>query len=151
MGESRVGGLWSECPCEYGRRNGDYCGEQDGQGIGDDRKTAILTPHWVSASAIEYYGRNDPLPPVVSPHNAYYFWREEAAGRDVVISVGVHPDALAEAFGRTRELGVFRCEYCAHFRPDQVVHLSHDPKRPLEQLIGDWKHFGILPAEKLQR
>jgi hypothetical protein len=118
----------------------------------DERdRTAILTPHWVFASVIEYYGRGGELPPVVSPHNAYYFWRKEAADRDIVLSIGVHPDALAESFGHTREVGSFRCEYCTHFRPDLTFRLSHAPKRSLEELLVEWRHFGITSAEKLRR
>lgn len=112
-------------------------------------RTAILTSHWVFASVIEYYGRGGELPPVVSPHNAYYFWRKEAAGRDIVISVGVHPDALAKSFGHTREIGNFRCEHCTHIRTDRTFRLSYAPNRPLEELLLEWRHFGITSAEKL--
>ena len=116
----------------------------------DERdRTAILTSHWVFASVIEYYGRSSELPPVVSPHNAYYFWRTEAAGRDIVLSFDVHPDALAESFGRTREIGHFRCQYCTHIRTDRTFRLSYVPKRPLEELLLGWRHFGITSAEKL--
>ncbi|MEE8475856.1 MAG: glycosyltransferase family 39 protein [Myxococcota bacterium] len=112
-------------------------------------RTAILTSHWVFASVIEYYGRDGELPPVVSPHNAYYFWRAEAAGRDIVFSFDVHPDALAASFGRTREIGHFRCQYCTHIRTDRTFRLSYAPKRPLEELLLGWRHFGITSAEKL--
>ena len=118
----------------------------------DERdRTAILASHWVFASVIEYYGRGGELPPVVSPHNAYYFWRAEAAGRDIVFSFDVHPDALAESFGHTREIGHFRCQHCTHVRTDRTFRLSYAPKRPLEELLLEWRHFGITQAEKLVR
>jgi hypothetical protein len=79
---------------------------------------------------------------VVSPHNAYYFWRGEAAGRDVVVSVAVAEAALARDFAETRRLATFRCRHCAHFRPDLAIALSTGPRRPLEELLAEWRHFG---------
>lgn len=143
--------LWLTGRLEWERFAREAIGAWETLPVEERERAAILTPHWVYASVIEYYGREGPLPPVVSPHNAYYFWRAEAAGRDVVISVGVHPDALAESFGRTREVGSFKCHYCPPFRPDLSFQVSHDPIKPLGELLAEWRHFGITQAEKLVR
>ena len=63
------------------RRGGGGSGNRFRRGAA---RAVVLAPHWVFASVIEYYGRDRGLPPVVAPHNAYWFWREEAAGRDIV-------------------------------------------------------------------
>jgi hypothetical protein len=98
---------------------------------------------------VEYYGRNRNLPPVVSPHNGYWFWREDAAGRDVVLSVAVGPEKLAPYFAQTRLLGTFRCRHCASFRPDIPIYISTGPVRPLLELLSEWRYFGIEPAPAL--
>jgi hypothetical protein len=118
---------------------------------GERGRSVILAPHWVFASAIEYYGRDRGLPPVVSPHNAYWFWRGEAAGRDVALSVGVEAQVLSRFFAETRELDVFRCEHCAIFRPDLPILISTGPVRPLEELLTGWRHFSIEAAPGLRR
>jgi hypothetical protein len=115
----------------------------------DRARAVVLTPHWVFASVIEYYGRRRDLPPVVSPHNAYWFWRADAAGRDVVVSVAVEPEVLSRYFGETRQLGVFRCQYCTIFRPDMRIQVSKRPVRPLVDLLTEWRSFNILPAPAL--
>jgi hypothetical protein len=114
-------------------------------------RAVILAPHWVFASVVEYYGRDRDLPPIVSPHNAYWFWREEAAGRDVVLSVGVEAEVLSRSFATTRELGVFHCEHCAVFRPDLPILVSTGPIRPIEELLSGWRHFSIEAAPALRR
>jgi hypothetical protein len=121
------------------------------QGLPADERerAAVLTPHWVYAAVIEYYARDGPRPPVVSPHNAYYFWRGEAAGRDVVISVGVRDEILSRYFAGTRDAGTFRCTYCPSFRPDLPIRVSSGPVRPLEELLEEWRFFGIMPAPAL--
>lgn len=117
---------------------------------GDRERAVVLAPHWLYASVVEYYGRDRGLPPVVSPHNAYFFWRDDAAERDVVLAVAISPDVLARHFEKTRVVGVFRCEYCASWRPDLPVVLATGPSRPLEELLTTWRHFGLEPAPRLK-
>ena len=118
----------------------------------DERERAVLlAPHWVYAAALEYHGRERGFPPVVAPHNAYWFWRHEAAGRDVVLAVAVPADVLARYFTATRELGVFHCQYCASFQPDLPIVLASGPVRPLETLLSEWRHFSIEATPHLRR
>jgi hypothetical protein len=98
-----------------------------------------------------YYGRERGLPPVVAPHNAYWFWREEAAGRDLVVAVGVESEVLSRYFADTRLLRIFRCRYCDSFRPDLPVLLGAQPVRSLQELLEEWRHFGIDAAPALLR
>ncbi len=114
-------------------------------------RAAILAPHWVFASVLEYYGRDRGFPPVVAPHNAYWFWREEAAGSDRVLAVAIPAEVLSRYFTETRELGAFRCEYCTSFRPDLPIVLASRPVRPLEELLSEWRHFSIEAAPRLRR
>jgi hypothetical protein len=114
-------------------------------------RAVILAPHWVFASVVEYYGRDRGLPPVVSPHNAYWFWREEAAGRDVALSVAIGPEVLSQSFAETRALGVSRCEPCPGFRRDLPIFVSTGPIRPIEELLAEWRHFSIEAAPALLR
>jgi hypothetical protein len=114
-------------------------------------RSAILVPHWVFACVIEYYGRDGELPPVVSPHNAYYFWREDAAERDVVVSAAIENDVVARYFGTTRGLDLFRCRYCVSLRSNLPISVSYAPQRPLVELLAEWRHFGLDAAPSLLR
>jgi hypothetical protein len=86
---------------------------------------------------------------VVSPHNIYAFWREDAAGRDVVLSLAIPQETLARHFRETRRLHVFRCHYCASWRPDLPISVSYGPPKPLPDLLWDWRHFGLEAAPAL--
>lgn len=114
-------------------------------------RTVVLAPHWLYASVVEYHDRDRRLPPVVAPHNAYWFWRNEAGERDAVVAVAVEPEVLALYFTQIETLHTFRCEHCALFRPDLPIVLGTDPVRPLSELLAEWRHFGILPAPALRR
>jgi hypothetical protein len=113
-------------------------------------RSVIIAPHWVYAAVIEYYARDRDHPPVAAPHNAYWFWREEAAGRDIAVSVMTDPEALGRYFGTTRQIGVFHCARCPLFRRDVPVYVSTQPVRPVVELLDEWRHFGIDAAPLLR-
>jgi hypothetical protein len=95
--------------------------------------------------------RQRALPPVVAPHNAYYFWRQDAVGRDVVVSTAIGSETLARHFATTRVLDVFRCQYCVSLRSDMPISVSYGPSRPLGELLAEWRHFGLDPAPALHK
>jgi hypothetical protein len=106
-------------------------------------RAVVLAPHWVFASVIEYHGRDRPIGPVVAPHNAWWFWRDEAAGRDVALAVAIPPQVLARYFAKTREVAVFRCASCDSTRHALPIVLATGPIRPLEELLSEWRWFSI--------
>ncbi len=114
-------------------------------------RAVILSPHWVYAGVIEYYGRERDLPPVVSPHNAYYFWRDAAAGRDRVITVAIPREVAERHFDDVRPLALFECGRCTGVRPDLPVLLARGSERPLVELLEEWRTFDIRGVPALSR
>lgn len=112
-------------------------------------RAVILTPHWLYASVLEYYGRERDGPPVVSPHNAYYFWREAAVGRDRVIAVAIPHEITERYFEVVRPLALFECEQCTHWRPDLPVQLAYGGERSLAEWLEQWRTFAIGGAPEL--
>lgn len=112
-------------------------------------RAVILSPHWVYAGVIEYYGRERDLPPVVSPHNAYYFWRDAAAGRDRVIAVGIPRERIESYFDEVRPLALFECRRCSGARSDMTVLLASGSEQTLVELLEEWRTFDIREAPAL--
>lgn len=111
----------------------------------------ILTPHWLYAAVLEYYGRHRDHPPIVSPHNAYSFWHGGVAGivgRDRVITVAISQEIAERYFDEVTRLALFECSYCAAWRSDIPVHLARGSSRPLGELLEDWRTYSIreVPA-----
>ena len=134
---------------EWERFTDEVMAKWDGLTPEERTRSVILVPHWVYASVIEYYARHRDHPPIVAPHNAYWFWRQEGAGRDVVLSVGVDPQVLSRYFATTRPLGILRCAHCALFRPDLPIHVSAGPVRPVVELLTEWRYFSIEAVPSL--
>ena len=117
----------------------------------EQSRTVVLASHWLYASVIEFHGRDRGIPPVVAPHNAYWFWRREAAGRDIALSIDIEREVLERYFAETRQVGMFRCEHCANWREDMTVFVSTGPRRPLDELLTEWRHFGSGSSPPLRR
>jgi hypothetical protein len=117
----------------------------------DRSRAVILAPHWLYASVLEYYGRERDGPPVVSPHNAYYFWRHSAIGRDRVIAVGIPSEITERYFDTVRPLALFECEHCTRWRPDLPVQLAYGSRRPLVEWLEEWRTFAIGRPPALTR
>lgn len=83
---------------------------------------------------------------VVAPHNAYYFWRRGPRCRGLL---GVPPTVLSNYFSDSRPLGAFDCRDCAIWRPDLPIFVSYGDVPPIEELLSDWRHFGIDAAPAL--
>jgi hypothetical protein len=112
-------------------------------------RAVILTPHWVFAGVLEYYGREREGPPIVSPHNAYSFWTDEAADRDPVITVAIPHEIADRYFGDVRRLALVECQHCAIWRRDLPVLLARGSARPLGELLEQWRTFSIAPVSAL--
>jgi hypothetical protein len=67
------------------------------------------------------------------------------------VSTAIAPETLARSFATTRVLDVFRCQYCVSLRSDLPISVSYGPSRPLEELLAEWRHFGLDPAPALHK
>jgi hypothetical protein len=116
---------------------------------GDRARSVILAPHWLYAAVLEYYGRDREHPPIVSPYNAYYFWRDEAADRDRVITVAIPAEISERHFAEVEPLALFECRYCAAWRGNISILRATGSSRPLSQLLAEWRTFSIDRAPAL--
>lgn len=112
----------------------------------DEKATAtILAPSYGHAGALELLG--SALPPVVSPHNTYFFWSREHVARlrqGPVISIGYGPSDLGPWFDRVERVGTHRCDYCMTWRNDVPLYLARGGRFTLEDAEKAWeraKHY----------
>jgi hypothetical protein len=64
---------------------------------------AILAHNYGEASALAFYGRG--LPPILSGHLSWQYWRPEQLAQRFVLTLGYSPDALARLCRSWRTIG----------------------------------------------
>jgi 4-amino-4-deoxy-L-arabinose transferase-like glycosyltransferase len=106
------------------------------QGLAPEERerTAIYMRNYGEAAAIDFFGRDAGLPPVLCPHNSYWFWGPGDRATRVAIIMGSSRDVEAsradlEAPGRCGELelaGVTECEHCMPYERGRPLFVCRD-------------------------
>jgi hypothetical protein len=101
----------------------------------------VLADYFGHAGALEYYGREYPMPPVYSPHANYLLWGPPAESPETVISIGIDEAFLRANFERVTVAATFRCDYCPPWQDELPIRIARSPRRSLSEL---WPELGKL-------
>jgi hypothetical protein len=95
------------------------------------------------AGALEFFGQQYDLPPVISNHNNYYLWGPGEATDEVMIFLSEYTSAeLQQNFGEVNEAKLaarVTCEYCA--LRDLRIHICKGSQQPLKDVWPGYKHY----------
>jgi hypothetical protein len=95
---------------------------------------AILTTNYGEAAALEVYGRQDGLPPVLCAQNQYFLWGDHGADEKVLIHVNGDPARWRRACQSVEVAGNFGAPYVMPYENNRPIFLcrglppDHSPK-----------------------
>lgn len=117
------------------------------QGLPEDERayTAILAGNTGEAGAINLYGRDHGLPPVISPVNSYYYWSQGRLAAETYIVIGYHRNDLRAYCGEITQAGRISNRYGIEneeTRNHAIIYLCRAPRTPLEDIWPDMQRFG---------
>jgi len=106
-------------------------------------KTAVFANNYGEAGAIDYYRGKYDLPPVVCPHNSYWFWGWAEAKKDieVLIIIGGEIEDHLHSLQDVRQVGVHRCRYCIPYENNLPVFIGRKLIRTLGEILTTDKIF----------
>ncbi|MBN2083925.1 MAG: glycosyltransferase family 39 protein [Anaerolineales bacterium] len=108
----------------------------------DQARACIVAGNYGEAGALEFFGRERGLPPVVSGHNSYFIWGPGGCTGEVILYYGFGTEReLRSAFESVEWLGFTHCQYCMPYENNRSVYLCKGIKRPLEELWVELKLF----------
>ncbi len=108
----------------------------------EDRAVASINANnYGQAAAIDFFGEDHGLPKAISTHNAYWYWGPRDYTGDVMISVGVRPQSLANAFEFGQRVGIVEHPYVVWYETNQPIILWRDMKIPLADAWPRMKLF----------
>lgn len=98
----------------------------------DKEKAVILSSHCAEAGAIEFYGSQYNLPPVISVDNNYRLWGYGKATGDVMIAIGGNKDVLKSIFEKVEVSGIISpCTFCLHYQESTPIYVCRKINRPM--------------------
>jgi hypothetical protein len=104
-------------------------------------KTCILAQRYGEAGALDYYGPQYHLPPVISGHNSYYFWGPGNCTGEVIISLGYPLNLLQSTFSVVKPAGISTCQYCAADFSHIPIYVCYHIKTSMK---AAWAKFEFL-------
>jgi hypothetical protein len=108
----------------------------------DKAKACIFTSNYGEAGALEFFGREPGLPPVISGHNSYFQWGPGSCTGDVILYYGYDTEReLRSLFQSVEWIGLTHCEYCMPYENNRSIYLCKGIKRPLGEIWQDVKHY----------
>ncbi len=117
---------------------------------GERQQACVFTMNYGEASALRFFSGPDhqPLPPVISGHNNFYFWGPGSCTGQVLIAVGIDPtdpagftSVASRYYGQVTPAGAITCNYCMGSENGTLLYVLTQPKQPLAQLWPLLKHF----------
>jgi len=108
----------------------------------DERnEVVIVTSNYGEAGALEYFGRERDLPPVVSFHNNYWLWGNAGWTGGTVITVGIPPERAAAWFNQIEDRGTLDCEWCMPFERAAHILVVREPRLPPDEIWRRMRRF----------
>lgn len=108
----------------------------------EDRAVAAVNANnYGQAAAIDFFGEDHGLPKAISTHNAYWYWGPRDYTGDVMLTVGVRPQALSGAFESGTIVGTVEHDYVVWYETNQPIIVWRDMKIPLRDAWSRMKLF----------
>jgi hypothetical protein len=101
---------------------------------GDRAQAVIAAQNYGEAAAIDFFGRQYGLPPVISGHNQYYLWGTHGYSGNVVICVGGNCGAVAQVFTTSERAATFTSPWIQPYENGIPTLVCRGIKKPLAEL-----------------
>ena len=101
----------------------------------EERKnTVVYCSNYGKAGAIEYYSKKYPLPKVVSPHNNYWYWWDEAGKPSTVIIIGGEPEDHFSSLWQVQNAGVHKTKYAMPYENNLAIYIGRGFKKSIKEI-----------------
>jgi 4-amino-4-deoxy-L-arabinose transferase-like glycosyltransferase len=107
----------------------------------DQARAALYARNYGEAGALEFFGRQHGLPPVLCGHNTYWLWGQGAPAPQVLIAVGGHPEDYRPFFAAVEQVAVHTHEYAMPYERELAIFVCREPTLPLAQIWPAAKRY----------
>lgn len=111
---------------------------------GSERQnTVIFAQNYGEAASLEYYSDKYDLPPVICPHNSFWYWAKESAPREIktVIIIGGDKEDHLKSLDDVNQAAVVSSRWAIPYENNIPVFVARKPKVNLWTLWPELKIF----------
>jgi hypothetical protein len=108
----------------------------------DRKKVVLFAGNYGEAGAIEYFSDTYPLPPVISPHNSYWYWVTEIKQPvEIVMVLGGSPEDHTAACESVESIGLIQHQYSMPYESNLPIYLCRKLMLDIEDIWSREKKF----------
>ena len=104
-------------------------------------QAVIVAQNYGEAAAIDFFGRSNGLPPVISGHNQYYLWGTHGRSGNVLMDVGGDCGANEHLFESSERAATFTSPWIMPFEDNLPIMVCRGIKKPLAKLWPRLKSY----------
>jgi hypothetical protein len=108
----------------------------------EQRQALLLAENYGEAGALELFGRQHGLPPVISPHNTYHVWSSTVEEAQIYIAIGLPEEQLSGIFRQVTQAGLHTCTYCMDYENNLPIYVCRGARRPFGEWWPDTRWYG---------
>ena len=101
---------------------------------GDRAQAAIVASNYGEASAIDFFGQQYHLPPVISGHNQYFLWGTQGFSGNVIIDVAGDCGAREHLFASSERAATFSAPWVMPYEDSIPLMVCRGIRKPLAEL-----------------
>ena len=109
--------------------------------VEERKNTVVYCSNYGKAGAIEYYSKKYPLPKVVSPHNSYWYWWDEAGTSTTIIIIGGRIEDHLTSLEEVEAAGEHKTKYAIPYENNLTIFIGRGFKRTLKEIRESDKIF----------
>jgi hypothetical protein len=108
---------------------------------GDRAQAVIVAQNYGEASAIDFFGRQYGLPPVISGHNQYFLWGTHGYSGNVIIDVAGDCGARQHLFASSEQAAIFTSPWVMPYEDGIPIMVCRGIKQPVDELWPGIKSY----------
>jgi len=102
----------------------------------DQRRAEVFARNYGEAGAIDFFANKYLLPPVICPHNNFWFWGYGDTTRNILIVIGGNKEDHLRYFESVDSAGTIESKYSIPYENDQTIFICRGLKEPISEV---WK------------
>jgi Dolichyl-phosphate-mannose-protein mannosyltransferase len=104
-------------------------------------KACVFAQNYGQAGAVEHYGRELSVPPVIAGHNSYALWGPGRCSGEVLIVLAGDRDDLEAQFESVELATTYTCADCMPYESTKKIWVARGLRVPIEQAWRSVRHF----------
>lgn len=107
----------------------------------DQQKAKVFARNYGEAGAIDFFNKKYPLPPVICPHNNFWYWEYGDTTKDIIIAIGGSKDDYLPTFSYVTEAGLIQSKYSIPYENNLKIFVCRGLRQPVRDVWERLRFF----------